>query len=148
MRHTNKEALHSTIMVLSRKHRKVLREQFQKVNLSEGKPKILDFLIQNPGCSQKEIANLCHIEPATTTGVLSLMEKEGLIYRVRNEKDKRILNVFLTDKGIESQKNLDEIFNKVDNICFEGFNENEKRQVINYLNRINENLRKGEKDID
>ena len=43
---------------------------------------------------------------------------------------------------------LNKIFTKVDNICFEGFNENEKRQVINYLNRINENLRKGEKDID
>ncbi len=148
MRHTNKEVLHGTIMVLSRKHRKILREEFQKVNLSEGKPKILDFLTENDGCSQKEIANLCHIEPATATSVLSLMEKEELIYRVRNEKDKRILNVFLTEKGINVQKKLDEIFNKVDDICFKGFNKEEKDQVINYLNRINENLREGEKNID
>ncbi|MGL5312333.1 MAG: MarR family winged helix-turn-helix transcriptional regulator [Peptostreptococcaceae bacterium] len=148
MRHKNKNVLHGVIMVLSRKHKKILRNEFHKVNLTEGKPKILDFLLINPGCSQRELATRCHIEPATATSVLALMEKEDLIYRSRNEKDKRILNVYLTEKGIEAQENLDKIFEKVDELCFEGFSEEEKIQAINYLNRINENLNKGDKEID
>lgn len=148
MRHKNKEVLHGVMMVLCRKHKKVLREEFHRVNLTEGKPKILDFLLINPGCSQRELATRCHIEPATATSVLGLMEKENLIYRTRNENDKRILNVFLTEKGIEAQKNLDRIFKKIDEICFEGFSEFEKKQAIDYLNRINENLSKGDKEID
>lgn len=145
MRHKNKDVLHGVIMVLSRKHKKILRDEFHKVNLTEGKPKLLDFLLINPGCSQRELATRCHIEPATATSVLALMEKEDLVYRTRNEKDKRILNVYLTDKGIEAQENLDKIFEKVDEICFEGFSEEEKIQAINYLNRINKNLSKGDK---
>ena len=31
--------------------------EFQKVNLTEGKPKLLDFIINHPGCSQREIAS-------------------------------------------------------------------------------------------
>ena len=38
------------------------------------------------------------------------MEKEELIYRERNTKDKRILNVFLTEKGIEAQKKVEKVF--------------------------------------
>ncbi len=35
MRHKNKEILHGVIMVLSRRHKKTLREEFFKVNLTE-----------------------------------------------------------------------------------------------------------------
>lgn len=148
MRHKNKELLHGVIMVLSRNHRKKLRDEFFKVNLTEGKPKILDFLVINPGCSQRELANRCHIEPATATSLLSNMENEGLIYRDRNPKDKRILNVFLTEKGIEAHKCVEKIFQDIDEISFKGFSEEEKLQAISYFNRISENLSEGEKDID
>lgn len=148
LRHKNKELLHGVIMVLARSHKKKLREELQKVNLTEGKPKILDFLAINPGCSQREVANKCHIEPATATSILSSMEAEGLIYRDRNPKDKRILNVFLTEKGIEAQKCVEKIFLGIDEISFKGFTEEEKIQAINYFNRINENLTEGEKEID
>lgn len=147
MRHKNKNLLHGVIMVLSRKHKKILRNEFLKVNLTEGKPKILDFLIINSGCSQKDIAKLCHIEPATATSILSSMENEELIYRTRNEKDKRILNVFLTEKGIEAQKQVEKIFSNMDDRCFMGFSEEEKEEAIKYINRINDNLRKGEDEI-
>lgn len=148
MRHKCESKLHSAIMRLARRHKKTLRNEFHKVNLTEGKPKILDFLVINPGCSQKDIAKLCHIEPATATTILTSMENEELIYRSRNQNDKRILNVFLTEKGKKAQEQVEKIFSQVDDICFEGFTEEEKASAIKYINRINDNLRKGDDNID
>ena len=99
--------LHGSLIRLNKIHRKMAKREFQKVDLTEGKPRLLDFIISNPGCSQREIASCCKIEPATATSILSSMEKEKLIYRERNPKDKRILNVFLTEKGIEMDEAID-----------------------------------------
>lgn len=74
------------------------------------------------------------------------MEKEKLIYRERNTKDKRILNVFLTEKGIEAQKKVEKVFLELDEICFDGFSEKERIEAINTLNRLYENLAKKKKE--
>lgn len=138
--------LHGSLIRLNNIHRKMAKREFQKVDLTEGKPRLLDFIISNPGCSQREIASCCKIEPATATSILSSMEKEELIYRERNTKDKRILNVFLTEKGIEAQKKVEKVFLELDEICFDGFSEKERIDAINTLNRLYENLAKKKKE--
>ena len=134
--------LHGSLIRLNKIHRKMAKREFQKVDLTEGKPRLLDFIINNPGCSQREIATCCKIEPATATSILSAMEKEELIYRERNPKDKRILNVFLTKKGIESQSKVEKVFLELDEICFEGFSDEERINAINISNKLYENLAK------
>ena len=136
--------LHSSLIRLNKIHKKMAKKEFQKVDLTEGKPRLLDFIISNPGCSQREIASCCKIEPATATSILSSMEKEELIYRERNPKDKRILNVFLTEKGIEAQKKVEKVFLELDEICFDGFSEEEYETYIHLKGRILENVKIGE----
>jgi len=138
--------LHGSLIRLNKTHRKMAKIEFQKVELTEGKPRLLDFINNNPGCSQREIATCCKIEPATATSILSSMEKENLIYRERNPKDKRILNVFLTEKGIKAQKNVEKVFLELDEICFDGFSDEERLEAINTLNRLYENLVKHKKE--
>lgn len=134
--------LHCSLIRLTKIHRKMAKKEFQKVNLTEGKPKLLDFIISNPGCSQRKIASCCKIEPATATSILAAMEKEELIYRERNQNDRRILNVFLTEKGIEAQKKVEKVFLELDEVCFDGFSKQERIDAINTLNRLYENLSK------
>ncbi|SCH18225.1 MULTISPECIES: MarR family winged helix-turn-helix transcriptional regulator [unclassified Romboutsia] len=138
--HIRPNTLHSTLMKLHRAHKKRASHMFKEVNLTEGKPRLLDFLVNNSGCSQRELAKYCKIEPATATSILAGMEKEGLIYRERNANDKRILNVFLTEKGIDAQKKVEKVFLELDDICFEGFSEEEKLETIKILNKLHDNL--------
>lgn len=134
--------LHMALINLIKAHRQRVYEEFSKVGLTEGQPKILDFLSQNDGCIQRELAESCHIEPATVTSILTNMEKSGLIYRVLNSKDRRVLNVFLTEKGKEAQKQVEKVFSLIDEECFTGFSEEEKKQTIDILNRLYKNMRK------
>ena len=144
--HIRGNTLHGSLIRLNKTHKKMAKREFQKVDLTEGKPKLLDYIINNPGCSQRELATCCKIEPATATSILSSMEKEELIYRERNPKDKRILNVFLTEKGIEAQKKVEKIFLELDEMCFDGFSKEERIDAINILNRLYENLLKNKRE--
>lgn len=49
----------------------------------------------------------------TMTGVLDRMEERGLIKRVRDEEDRRVWRIFLTDKGVELEETLPPLIVKV-----------------------------------
>ena len=136
------QTLHMTLIRLSKTHRRRTHGEFSKLGITEGHPKILDFLSVNDGCIQREIADSCNIEPATVTSLLSSMEKAELIYRVQDPKDRRVLRVYLTDEGKMAQKEVERVFNLIDMECFKGFSQEEKVETIKILNRLYENMLK------
>ena len=138
--------LHKVLRKFFKTHRSLLDKEFYKIGLTKGQPKVLDFLVMNNGCIQRDIAESCNIEPATVTSLLSNMEKNGLIYRSQNNENRRILNVFLTEKGIEAQKQVSKIFGAMDELCFKGFSEKEKGDALKIIERIQNNLDGKEND--
>ena len=138
------KSLHRAFIRTSKMHRKVCQHRFQELGLTEGQPKVLDYLHHHNGCSQKDLAKHCHIQPATATSLLSHLERSGLIYREANQEDRRITNVFLTEAGFEAQKQVKQAFCEIDECCFVGFTKEEREEVLCYLDRIYENLRRRE----
>ena len=136
--------LHMTLIRLIKTHKQIVNVEFAKVGLSQGQPKILDFLSHNNGCIQRELAENCHIKPATVTSILASMERSGLIHRDPNTKDRRVLNVFITNKGKIAQRQVEKIFNSIDETCFIGFTEEEKKQTMHVLNRLYDNRKHGD----
>lgn len=141
------KTLHMTFIKVNGLHRRRAKKHFERLELSHGQPKILDFLVANDGCIQREIAKHCCIEAATVTSLLGIMEKSGLIERQQNPQDRRVLNVFLTDKGRERQASIGKVFNELDEECLQGFSLEEREQLISYLERIYNNM-KGREEED
>ncbi|HEX2926524.1 MAG TPA: MarR family transcriptional regulator [Ruminiclostridium sp.] len=121
-------------------HRRRSAYEFMKEELSAGQPRMLNYIFQNNGCIQREIAENCHMEPASITSVLNSMEKAGLIVRKPVQGDKRALQVWLTDKGYDRKKVVDDIFIKIENQCFQDFTEDERLQAKDFLTRIFKNM--------
>lgn len=119
---------------------KRVKRRLHAHGLSKGQPEMLEYLAKNDGCIQKEVADNCNLEPATVTSVLGNMEKSGFIKRESNPKDRRILNVYLTEKGKEAQKKAADVITEIGEDNFKGFTEEEKLQFSGYLNRILENI--------
>lgn len=134
------DQLHHVFFKIIKAHRSICHEHFTMLHLTAGQPKILDLLFEHDGCSQKELAKLCHIEPATMTSLLAHLERNQLIYREGNPKDRRILNVYLTDEGRKCQKRVQQVFEEINEGSFKGFSEEERKKTIEYLNRIYQNL--------
>lgn len=80
------------------------------------------------------------IEPASISSVLNGMEKNHLVVRKMNRENRRNYNIYLTDTGREMAMRLQGEFQTVERKAFEGFREDEKKQLLHYLNRIYHNL--------
>jgi len=51
------------------------------------------------GLTQREVAERCYVTPATVTGVVDTLERDGLVVRERGTDDRRVVRVRLTDTG-------------------------------------------------
>jgi DNA-binding MarR family transcriptional regulator len=68
----------------------------------------------NAGSSQRELAELMHIEPPTLVHHLDKLAEEGLVERRRDETDRRIVRVCLTPAGRRRLDELQDIAQEVD----------------------------------
>lgn len=75
---------------------------YRKADLSTVKLIVLQVLARNGGVMKPtEIAEWTQTERHNITALINRMRLEGLIATERNTRDKRIINVTLTDKGRE-----------------------------------------------
>ena len=83
---------------------KKLMEQLKTTGLTLGQPKVLDYLKNHDGASQKEIAAGCLIEAGSLTSILNRMEEKGLIERKMLNGNRRTFHIFMTESGKKNQK--------------------------------------------
>lgn len=120
-------------------HKDVMKE-CKSLGLSSGQPKILEYLLENDGVCQKEIAMHCEIEKATVGTILDGMEQSGLIKRARKEGDRRSLFVFLTDLGREKANSVSKIFEKVEKKAFKSLCKDDQITFLKMVDEIYKNL--------
>jgi len=58
------------------------------------------------GISQRELSQRVGMMEPTTVSALNNMERKGLVRRLRNRADRRVVNVFLTERGRALEKRL------------------------------------------
>ena len=135
-----KETLNYLLMSNHFMFQKILFSTVKDTGLTLGQPKILDYLKNHDGAVQKDIASACHIEQASLTAVLNGMEKKGLIIRKMCHGNRRSLYVYSTEKGKELIDRVENEFKKIEENALNGFTENEKDMLNDYLSRIYKNI--------
>lgn len=138
--------LHVSLAKVFRCHWRTTTNRFAKLGLSSAQPKILHFLSDNAGSMQKEIAESCNIEPATATSILTGMEQAQLIVRRADEKDRRVVRTYLTEKGQDILQEICKIFQEIEELTFSQFSEKEVEEFQNYLERMTKNLQKSDQE--
>lgn len=124
-------------------HFKRSTNQFAALGLSSGQPKVLERLVGLDGCIQKDLAEACEVEPATITSILPNMEKKGLIKRkpIVQDSGVRSLSVSLTDKGKVKEREVANVFEKIETLSFQSFSAEEKDTFLKLLERVYQNIR-------
>lgn len=134
------ETLHYLIMANHLGFQKFLISKIKDTDLTSGQPKVLDYLREHDGAFQKEIASVCHIEPATITSVLLGMENKKLITRKMCNGNRRNLYVYLTDKGKQLADRVKSEFDSIEERALNGFTDYEKDMLNDFLTRMNTNI--------
>ncbi len=124
-------------------HKRRSAYEFMRQELTAGQPRMLNYLFEHNGSIQREIADACHLEPASVTSVLNSMEKSGLVEKKPARGDKRALEVWLTPKGLSKKQDVDAIFTAMADECFKGFHDEEKQLAASFLARMLNNMLSG-----
>jgi DNA-binding MarR family transcriptional regulator len=83
-----------------------------------------------------EIAHRIHLSQATVTSILDRLERQGFAVRQRNEKDKRKVNISLTEKAEQILDHNYSFLQEEFSERFAGLEEWEKSMILSALQRL------------
>lgn len=104
----------------------------------------LYYLGKEESISQKELAEKMNIKESSVARLLDRMERDGLVERVKNENDKRVTNLRLTDKGKKYRVKLLPEGEEFEKLLYKNISEEEMRiftaVLTKMVNNISENI--------
>lgn len=108
--------------------------------------KILDVLWQQDGLSANEISRRTGLASSTLTSMLDRMEKAGLVARSRSSDDRRVIRIFLGPQAQNCKDQYISVSEKMTEIYFRGFSEEEITAFETSLLRVLENVREADRN--
>jgi len=109
-------------------------------DIHRGQIHLLFVISQNNGVIQRDLADMIDMRPPSLTEKLANLEKHSLITRKQDEKDRRIMHVYLTDEGRSVIDGFVQANNKLSSCIFDCLTEEEIETMLVLVNKINTNL--------
>ncbi|AAT43761.1 MarR family winged helix-turn-helix transcriptional regulator [Picrophilus oshimae] len=104
--------------------------------------RILKNLYERGPLPMIELANINMVTQGWITGVVDKMEKNGYVKRDRSQNDRRVINISITEKGIEFFKHIAELHLNYIDMTLQDFTDYDMNEMIKLLQRVQENVNK------
>jgi DNA-binding MarR family transcriptional regulator len=101
---------------------------------------ILYQLMQNDGLTIGTLSQKEGIDAPTVTGIVKRLEHSGLVERVHDREDRRVVKVYLTDEGRDIMRYLPGAVKAFNDVMMDGFAQSEQQELIAKLQKIIANL--------
>ncbi|MFZ5643597.1 MAG: MarR family winged helix-turn-helix transcriptional regulator [Bacillota bacterium] len=85
--------------VTMKKVEKYMGQKFEEYGINLAQSFILFSLLEKDGLTLSEIGNRTSIENSSLTTMVDRLEKEELVRRSLDAQDRRVIRLFITDKG-------------------------------------------------
>lgn len=127
-------------MHVGRLHRSILERWLLETGVYRSQHQLLMYISAHPNASQKEIAGLLQVSSATVAVSLKKLEQGGYIHRAVDQEDNRFNQICITDRGRTLIEGSIRHFEKVEQVMFSGFTEEEEVLLKGFLDRMEHNL--------
>lgn len=128
------------IGTLSRSVHSICNNKFKELKLQAGQFIYITRICENAGMNLIDLSTLLRMDKTSTTKAVQKIEAEGLIQRVRDTEDKRVLRLYPTEKGLKAYEEIIDMENKNIRACLKGFRNEEKKAVMAFILRMNQNV--------
>ncbi|MFW5946461.1 MAG: MarR family winged helix-turn-helix transcriptional regulator [Candidatus Natronoplasma sp.] len=119
----------------------LIRSELEPYDFNRGEfPLLFKLLKGGDGVTQKEICEKLHVSKSTTSKIIKSLVEKGYLRKEKDPEDKRASRIFLTDKKEEIEDLIKEIDEKAENKMLKGFDDEERKNLKAYLERILDNL--------
>jgi len=139
--YSEEDSLHKLHLIVHKKLIKFLRSELEPYDFNRGEIPLLYKLIKKgDGKTQTEICDMLYISKSTTSKIIQRLVEKDYLRKERDEEDRRVTRIFLTERKEEIEELLKELDDKAENKMLEDFEDEEKEQLREYLERILCNL--------
>ena len=101
------------LFCLDMERRQTLRPKFEKLGLTPGQPGVLKALLKKTEITQKELAQMCHVDQTTLSRNLDKLVQRGYVERKTDEECRRCFLISLTPTGSEKAKEVFDCLSRV-----------------------------------
>jgi len=123
---------------------RLMRKRFEQnargLGLTRSQCQVLAHLARNEGIQQSALADILEVEPITLTRLLDRLEEAGLVERRPHPTDRRIRQLYLTEKAHPLLADIFTIGAATRGEALEGVAEEERDRLFTLLSRMKTNL--------
>lgn len=127
---------------VSKLFRDIINRDVEKLGVQNSYRQLLFHLARKDGVSQLELARATHLKAPTVSVTLKNMEADGLVERKGDINDLRIIHVYLTEKGRQTDDKIRELHHQLDSKMTEGISQEELDALVATLTKMRDNMLK------
>ena len=141
----NKNEIGKYIQIVSRQIKRNMDETLNCYNVTGVQSMLIGYIYRKSKKGDvyaKDIEEEFNMRKATVTGIIQLMETNGLIERRAKEEDCRLKKIVLTNKAMEIEKKVQKQINVMERNIVCDMEKDEKEQFLKLLKKASYNLYK------
>lgn len=109
-----RDGLSHAIFRLARAHRAYAAAMLRDLSLHPGQELLLMQLMERDGQTQSELLESVSLDPSTVSKSLRRMQEAGMLTRRPAEHDRRMVTVWLTDRGRAMREPIDAMWSALE----------------------------------
>lgn len=113
---------------------------FSRHGVHEGQQYVLQCLWAEDGLTPGEIARRLGLATPTVTRATARMEASGLVRRAPHERDRRLVRLFLTERGRDLEETIGREMDQLSDRALSSLDPSERVALVRALDRIRRNL--------
>lgn len=121
-------------------YRSYLERGLGEIGLHSGQIFVLIALWKNDGQSQIDLAKTLNLSAPTVNKMVKSLVANGYVKCEKCASDKRLMRVFLTEKGVDCQAAVAEQWQKIEAQSYANLTETEKLVLLQLFVKMKENL--------
>ena len=119
----------------------------ESVGLGSTMYSMLRHLYEDGPMPMAEVAGLLMVTPGWITGLVDSMEEKGLVERIRNKEDRRIIDIRITESGSALYKKASEIHMEFIKDCLQQLDDSEALTLLENMEKLRSTVAKRKKAL-
>lgn len=140
MKHPVSKTVGWALVHAARLHRTRIGERLASLDLFPGQEQVLQALSTVDTMTMGELAAMLRVKPPTASKTVARLSAQGLIERVPEPGDARIVVVRLTAEGANRAAAIDLLWSEVENELLEEFDSKDRKRLRKLLRKVTRNL--------
>ena len=132
---------------LNRFRRDLINREAEANGVYLGQHRVLRYIANHPGCSQRDIASALSQSPAAITLSTKRLQELGLITKETENNNLRQYHLYITDKGIRNGESFLKVIEDYIDRTFEGMSEEELEMLEFLVEKMYRNLEPFKKTV-